>query len=167
MKGISIAQIPQLLYVCMIIVAFVGAAYIMAESFQGTTYVATTVTNESKTLNNYTLATFTVSSYVTSITRVGNTTLTLGAGNYSLQQNTAYHVYQLLPKFSTGILNGTFNVSYIYNAESKSSAAIGYVIAFIDAIITNLPAVGIVIFIVLLVGAVMWIRSTQKTQGGA
>ena len=149
----------------MLIVAFVGAAYIMAESFQGTTYVATTVTNETVALTNATLKSL-ANSYVTSITRVGNNTLTLGSGNYSLQ-NTAYHTYQLLPSFSTGIANGNFNVSYVYNADSKSSAAIGYVIAFIDAIITNLPAVGIVIFIVLLVGAVMWIRQGQKSQGGA
>jgi len=89
-KGMSIGQIPQLLYVVMIIVAFVGAAYIMAESFQGT---------------------------------VNNT--------------------------------------------SKAYTGIGYVIQFMDNIVKNLPTVGIIIFIVLLVGAVMWIRSGQKGAGGA
>jgi hypothetical protein len=87
----SIGQIPQLLYVVMIIVAFVGAAYIMAESFQGT---------------------------------VNNT--------------------------------------------SKAYTGIGYVITFMDNIVKNLPTVGIIIFIVLLVGAVMWIRAGQgKKSGGA
>lgn len=86
----SIGQIPQLLYVVMIIVAFTGAAYIMAESFQGTT-----------------------------------------------------------------------------NNTSKAYTGIGYVISFMDNIVKNLPTVGIIIFIVLLVGAVMWIRQGQKGTGGA
>lgn len=90
LKGMSIGQIPQLLYVCMIIVAFVGAAYIMAESFQNTT------TN-----------------------------------------------------------------------TSKAYAGIGYVITFMDNIVKNLPTVGIIIFIVILVGAVMYIRAGQKGSGGA
>jgi flagellar basal body-associated protein FliL len=90
-KGMSIGQIPQLLYVCMIIVAFVGAAYIMAESFQGTV-----------------------------------------------------------------------------NNSSKAYTGIGYVISFMDNIVKNLPTVGIIIFIVLLVGAVMWIRQSKAgAQGGA
>ena len=86
----SIGQIPQLLYVIMIIVAFVGAAYIMAESFQNTT------TN-----------------------------------------------------------------------TSKAHTGIGYVITFMDNIVKNLPTVGIIIFIVLLVGAVMWIRGARGQSGGA
>jgi len=89
-KGMSIGQIPQLLYVIMIIVAFVGAAYIMAESFQNTT------TN-----------------------------------------------------------------------TSKAYTGIGYVISFMDNIVKNLPTVGIIIFIVLLVGAVMWIRGARGKDGGA
>jgi len=90
-KGISIGQIPQLLYVVMIIGAFVGATYIMLEQFQNTTI------------------------------------------------NT-----------------------------SKAYAGIGYTITFVDNIVKNLPTVGIIIFIVLLVGAVMMIRAGQgKNKGGA
>jgi hypothetical protein len=166
MKGITIANVPTLIYTAMLIVAFVGAAYIMAESFQGTTYAATTVTNE--TINfatNNTDYSF-ANPYVSSVSSVKNVTYTVPTDRWSIS-TTGYHVVQVRILTNATFTTGNYNVTYIYNKESKSSAAIGYVIAFMDAIINNLPVVGIITFIALLVGAVMWIRAGQKKQGGA
>lgn len=42
---------------------------------------------------------------------------------------------------------------------------IGYIISFLDNIVENLPTVGIIIFIVLLVGAILWLRTKQGSGG--
>ncbi len=88
-KGISLGQVPTILYVVMIIGGFVGATYIMLESFQ----------------------------------------------------------------------NSTDNTSKAYEG-------IGLVLDFVDNIVTNLPVVGTIIFVVLLVGAIMWLRQ-RSGRGGA
>jgi len=169
MKGVTLGQIPQVIMIILIIGILTGAFYIALESFQGTQYIATTVTNESKTLNNYTQATFT-NAFVTSVTRVGNNTLTLGSGNYSII-NTAYHTYTLLPTFSTGIANGTYNVSYVYSLDSKSTTGIGYTISMMDNIVNNYGVVGIMIFVGILVTVVFWMVASgkfgKKESGGA
>ena len=49
---------------------------------------------------------------------------------------------------------------------SDAYTGIGYVIDFLDAVVENLPTVGIIIFIVLLVGAILMLQQ-RKSKGGA
>lgn len=55
--------------------------------------------------------------------------------------------------------NSTDNTSSAYTG-------IGYILTFVDNIVTNLPTVGVIIFIVILVGVILWLR-TSRGRGGA
>jgi len=50
---------------------------------------------------------------------------------------------------------------------SKAYKGIGYIVDFLDAIAENLPTVGIIVFIAVLLGVITSIYVTKKTQGGA
>jgi len=78
--------------------------------------------------------------------------------------------------FYTIMLIGAFvGASYIMleaflgtvDNTSDAYTGIGYVIAFQTAIVENLPTVGVIIFIVLLVTAILMLKSTKGASGGA
>lgn len=78
--------------------------------------------------------------------------------------------------FYTIMLIGAFvGASYIMleafketvNNTSDAYTGIGYVMDFQTAIVENLPTVGVIIFIVLLVTAIMMLQSRKKGSGGA
>lgn len=56
------------------------------------------------------------------------------------------------------------NFQSTLNNTSKAYVGIGYVLDFVDAIVENLPTVGIILFVVLLVSAILMLR---KRGGGA
>jgi len=171
MKGITIQQVPQILMIVMLIGIFLGATYITLEAFQGSQYAITTATNESRTLTVNAYNSFT-NPYLTStsaVSRVGNNTITLGAGNYSVV-NTGYHTYQLNFTASTGITTGTYNVTYNYNADTKATTGIGYVVSMTEQLASNLPTVGIMLFVGILITVVFWMVASGrigKGKGGA
>jgi len=56
--------------------------------------------------------------------------------------------------------NSTDNTSNAYTG-------IGYVITFLDNIASNLPTVGVIVFVVVLIGVIMYIRFKPRAKGGA
>jgi len=68
------------------------------------------------------------------------------------------------------ILGATYiTLSSFQNTQSNTSKAytgIGYVMTFLDNIAANLPTVGIIVFIVILIGVLMYLR-IRTGKGGA
>jgi len=58
-----------------------------------------------------------------------------------------------------------FNASLCMTTQSKASEGIGYIIEFLDNIVSNLPTVGIIVFIVVLLGVLMYIRMGKRSSG--
>jgi uncharacterized protein YggT (Ycf19 family) len=52
------------------------------------------------------------------------------------------------------------------NNTSKAYTAIGYVLSFMDNIVTNLPIIGFIFFGVIAIGALSWYQTKQKGKGG-
>jgi len=60
----------------------------------------------------------------------------------------------------TSFQNTTGNATRAYQG-------IGYVLDFLDAIVSNLPTIGIIVFITILLGIISSIYITKRSQGGA
>jgi hypothetical protein len=167
MKGITIQQVPQILMICMLIGIFIGATYITLEAFQSSQYVSTAITNE--TINfavNNTYYNF-ANPYLTStsaVTQVMNTTLILTPENYTVT-NDAYHHYQIKLIAKSPIAVGNYNVTYTYNKDTKASTGIGYVVSMMDNLSQNMPTVGIMIFVGILITVVFWMVASGKIGG--
>jgi hypothetical protein len=51
--------------------------------------------------------------------------------------------------------------------ESRAYTGIGYVLDFLDSIVSNLPMVGVIVFVTILLGVITSIYVTKRSSGGA
>jgi len=170
-KGFTLGQLPQVFLVVLFIGIIVGATYITLVAFRTSAFTPTTITEQLAFTNNaYTTLTYPYLTSASAVSNIGNTSLNLTSGNYTVNLTSLSSVgdpqYQINFTKSTQIANGNYNITYIYNKESKATAGIYYTLQFLDNIVNNLPTVGIIVFIVVLIGVLMYIRM-KKTSGGA
>ena len=168
MKGITLGQVPQVIMIVIIIGIFIGAGYMALESFQNTGYASTTVTNE--TINFAVNNTFysPANPFLTgtgAVTTFTNNTYTVPSTQFQVA-NTAYHAYQVKLFTNATIAVGNYNVTYTYNANTKTSTGIGFVLSMLDNITSNLPTVGIMIFVGILITVVFWMVHSGKIGKG-
>jgi len=165
-KGFTLGQLPQVFLVILFIGIIVGASYMVLATFQNTLLTPTNVVNESINFAvNYT--NYSTAHYpILSITQIANATKTIPSDKYGTNANSLGQAYQIYINTNATYVVGTYLVTYVYNGPTKGSEGVGYILDFIDNITTNLPTVGIIVFIVVLLGVLMYIRM-KKTSGGA
>jgi hypothetical protein len=164
-KGVSLAQVPQVIMIIIIIGIFIGAGYITLSAFQTASLVLTTVTNESINFaTNYTNYS-TAYGPILSITQIANATKTFPSDKYGTNANSLGQAFQIYLNANGTYVVGTYLVTYAYNGATKASVGIGYVLSMMDAIATNLPTVGIMVFVGILISVVFWMVATGKIGG--